>query len=197
MNKDVLANLYFEKKLSMTEIAKKLGISAHKVVYWMDKYQLKRRSWSEATYVKYNPYGDPFSLEKNPGVEKQFLKGLGLGQYWGEGTKADKFSVRISNSDPYFIKTFINFLKEIYKIDNSKLKFAIHIFSDIDPKEALKYWSKQLNVSQNKFHKTQVIKLNRKGTYKKRSKYGVLTLIFQNKKLRDHMQNELRKLKLL
>lgn len=179
----------------MAEIAKKLRVSEHKVAYWMEKHNLKRRSRSEATYIKHNPNGDPFSLKKPLDENQNFLKGLGLGLYWGEGTKADKFSVRISNSDPRLIKIFLKFLREVYQIDERKLKFAIHLFSDIDPKEAMRYWTKELNVSPEQFFKTQVINLNRKGTYKKKSKYGVSTIMFQNKKLRDIINEELTKIK--
>lgn len=179
----------------MAEIAKKLGISEHKVVYWMEKHNLKRRSRSEATYVKHNPNGDPFSLKKLLNKKQNFLRGLGLGLYWGEGTKANKFSIRISNSDILLIKVFLQFLKEIYQIEEKKLKFEIHLFSDINPREAMRYWTKELNISPQQFFKTQIINLNRKGTYKKKSKYGVLTLTFQNKKLRDIINKELNKIK--
>ena len=39
----------------MAEVGKKLEVSEHKIVYWMKKHNLKRRSRSEATYVKRNP----------------------------------------------------------------------------------------------------------------------------------------------
>lgn len=170
MQKQTLINLYFKNKLSMAEIANKLEVSPHKVVYWMEKYNLKRRSRSEATYVKRNPKGDPFHSPQNCGEKQNFLKGLGLGLYWGEGTKADKFAVRLSNSDPIVIKVFLKFLKEFYKINEKKLKFAIHIFSDINPDRALKYWSRKLKVSLDKFLKPQVINLKRKGTYNRFAK---------------------------
>jgi len=192
LEKQTLVSLYFKNKMSMAEIATKLGVPYRKVTYWMKKYNLKRRSWSEATYVKRNPNGDPFSLKRPRNDKQNFLKGLGLGLYWGEGTKADKFSVRISNSDPRLINFFLEFLKELYQIDERKLRFAIHLFSDINPEKAMRYWTKKLNVSPKQFFKTQIINLNRKGTYKKKSKYGVLTLAFQNKKLRNIIGKELK-----
>lgn len=194
IKKQTLVHLYFENKLSMAEIAKQLKVSEHKVQYWMEKHSLKRRSWSQATYCKRNPKGDPFSIKQITSTRQVFLQGLGLGLYWGEGTKADKFSVRISNSDPFFIQIFIKFLREIYQINEKKLRFALHIFSDINPEKTQKYWCQRLNISPAQFFKTQVINLKRKGTYKKKSKYGVLTLIFSNKKLRDHLIGELTKI---
>lgn len=62
----------------MTEIGQKLGISSHKIVYWMKKHRLKRRSRSEATYVKRNPNGDPFCIKRNLTERERQLLGLGL-----------------------------------------------------------------------------------------------------------------------
>ncbi|MBI4032914.1 MAG: hypothetical protein HY377_00095, partial [Candidatus Blackburnbacteria bacterium] len=53
----------------------------------MDKHRIKRREWSEATYVYSNPDGDPFRLARKLTLSELFLKGLGLGLFWGEGTK--------------------------------------------------------------------------------------------------------------
>jgi len=161
----------------------------------MDKYNLKRRSRSEATYVKRNPTGNPFTKRKGLNHQQIFLKALGLGFYWGEGTKADKYNVRICNSDPKFIQIFLRFLKEIYQIKEKRLRFALHLFDDIDPDKAINYWCKELHLNKRNFLKTQIIKLNRKGTYIKKSKYGVLTLIFYNKKLRDIINKEIEEIK--
>lgn len=54
--KSELENLYLSGS-SMPEIAIKLQCSIHKVVYWMNKYGIKRRDRSEALYVKLNPKG--------------------------------------------------------------------------------------------------------------------------------------------
>ncbi len=179
----------------MAEIANKLDVSYHKVVYWMQKYHIKRRSRSKAAYLKANPYGDPFE-EKDFILDKiSFLKGLGIGFYWGEGTKADKHSIRIANSDPDFIKLFLKFLEEIYNIDRKKLKFGLHLFNDVDSQESIEYWMRQLNVKEEQFHKPQIVKVRGEGTYSKKSQFGVLTIYFNNKKLRDIIISEIESLK--
>lgn len=53
----------YNSGLSMIEIATKLKCSPHKIVYWMNKYSLQRRSLSNAMYVKLNPNGDPFKIK--------------------------------------------------------------------------------------------------------------------------------------
>jgi len=53
------------------------------------------------TIIKYNPNGDPFEIKTNLDKGEQFLKGLGLGIYWGEGTKTSIHSLRVANTDVY------------------------------------------------------------------------------------------------
>ncbi len=64
MNNSPISKIELEKLYlsgnSMSGIAVNLQCSIHKVAYWMSKYGIKRRSRSEALYVKLNPKGDPF-----------------------------------------------------------------------------------------------------------------------------------------
>ncbi|MBI4668658.1 MAG: hypothetical protein HY747_05655 [Elusimicrobia bacterium] len=61
---DILKELYYSRRLLMAGIAEKLNCSNHKVVWWMNRRNIKRRSRSEATYIKHNPDGDPFFIKK-------------------------------------------------------------------------------------------------------------------------------------
>ena len=82
IKKEVLEKLYLRKKHSMQEIAEVLKCSLHKVSYWMDQYNIERRSISEANYVKYNPNGDPFKIRTPKTMKEAQLFGMGLGLYW-------------------------------------------------------------------------------------------------------------------
>lgn len=66
----------------MMEIADLLGFSLHKVAYWMNVYQIPRRSISEAIYVKRYPNGDPFCVRPILTQADAELLGLGLGLCW-------------------------------------------------------------------------------------------------------------------
>ena len=65
----------------MKEISDKTGWKYEKIIYWMQKFNIPRRSRSEATYVKRNPNGDPFKIKKNLTKNEILLRGLGLGLY--------------------------------------------------------------------------------------------------------------------
>lgn len=185
ISKNKLEKLYTKDGTSMKEIATLLGCSVNKVVYWMDKYQIKRRSISDAIYTKHNPNGDPFKVVQIDTKKKAELYGLGIGLYWGEGNKANKHSVRLGNTDPELIKTFIQFLNELFSVPKNKMKFGLQIFSDTDPQTALNFWTKKLDVKPSQFYKITVTISGALGTYRKKSPYGVVTLYYHNKKLRD------------
>lgn len=53
--KEQLVLLYYDRKMSLPQIAESWGRSINFVVYWMDKFNLKRRTVSEAKLGR--PYG--------------------------------------------------------------------------------------------------------------------------------------------
>ncbi len=169
----------------MNEISLQLGCTHHQIRYWMTKHSIERRSVSDAIYQKCNPNGDPFKLKIVSNIQDAELLGMGIGLYWGEGNKLNRHSVKLGNTDPGIIKTFIKFLIEMCGIDEAKLKYSLQIFSDVDQNEALNYWIKELNTDASKFSKVTVTPSGSIGTYKKKNKYGVLIVYFHNYKLRD------------
>jgi hypothetical protein len=186
MNKKWLSEKY-ASGLSMMDIAIELRCSVDRVKYWMDKYGIERRSRSDASYIKHNPGGDPFLIKEITSVSEAELWGIGMGLFWGEGNKADKYAVRLGNTDHKMIQTFIRFLVELCGVDKNKLKFSLQLFSDCDPKTELKYWTQSLGVHTSQFYKITVTISGSLGTYRKKSEHGVLQVYFHNKKLRDFL----------
>ncbi|MFH1864227.1 MAG: hypothetical protein ABIJ85_05010 [bacterium] len=195
MNKKIikkqLINLYVSGK-SMAEIATFLNCSIHKIEYWMEKYGIKRRSRSEATYIKRNPDGDPFKIKTKLSKDDKFLFGLGIGIYWGEGTKVSKHSLRVANTDPGIIKAFVKFLTEICQLRRDKISYSIICFNDTDPNIARNFWAQELKISPDKFGKITQIPKQGKGTYKKKSLYGVCTVRASNIKLRNWLMSKIK-----
>ena len=151
------------------------------------KYKIPKRSISEAVYLKKNPKGDPFKFNIPITEEDLILFGLGIGLYWGEGNKRNKHSIRLGNVDPNLIISFIKFLERIYCVDKNKLKFGLQIFSDISPLVAKKFWIAKLDISPSQFQKVVVTPTRGVGTYRYKSEYGVLTVYFNNSKLKKAM----------
>jgi hypothetical protein len=186
LKKSILKQLYLKDKESVSFIATKYECSQNKVNYWLQKYGIPKRSISEAVYLKVNPKGDPFKLRRPVKDKEWFLYGMGLGLYWGEGNKMNNHAVRLGNTDPDLLRTFLEFLAVFFSVDVTRLHFGLQIFTDIDSKVAKDYWCKKLSLRSEQFQKIIVSKsLHKRGTYRKKSQYGVLTIYFSNTKLRD------------
>jgi hypothetical protein len=169
----------------MMQISAKLGCSSNKVTYWMDKHGLQRRSISEASYTKANPNGDPFTIKPIETMEEAELFGLGVGLFWGEGAKTSKHSVKLGNTDALLLKSFMKFLTTFYGINKNDFRFSLQIFTDLDHKKVLNYWTKELDVHPWQFYKPTVTISGSIGTYRKKSQYGVVMVHYHNMKLRD------------
>ena len=105
---------------------------------------------------------------KNP----YFVSGLVI--YWGEGDKKLKNGiVRVSNIDYKMLKIFILFLNKTCLIPLEKIKIWLLLYNDLDKKQCIKYWSKNLDIPKNQFYKPTYIKGREKG---KKLSYGVCTV---------------------
>lgn len=194
IEKNKLENLYLKSKKSTREISKHFNCSENRINYWLSKFNIKKRSISESIYLKANPNGDPFIIKKPRSKDEYFLYGLGLGLYWGEGNKKNKNSVRLGNTDPRLIKKFIEFLERNFEIDKNKLHFGLQIFGDMDKIQALNFWKKYLHTDESKFQKIIVTPRRGVGNYREKTKYGVLTVYFNNVKLRNIICNTIENL---
>ncbi len=195
-SKENLQQIYQDGN-SMTDMAKLLSCSIHKVVYWMDKYNIKRRNLSQAIYLKSNPNGDPFKIKTNLNANEMFLFGLGLGIYWGEGEKTTKNHIRVANSNPEVIKAFRKFLLNICRLRPYKLLYQIICFNDSNVTNVREFWSNKLGVNQDKFGKIVQIPSRGKGTYRSKSSNGVCILTVASIKLKPWIMQELSKLQAL
>ncbi|MEK7591090.1 MAG: hypothetical protein AAB489_02690 [Patescibacteria group bacterium] len=185
MEKTTLQRLYQVERKSMKQISQKFRCSVHKIEYWLRKHDISRRSISDAIYQWHHPRGDPF-LYRPPCNSQEFtLFGMGLGLYWGEGTKANKTSVRLGNTDPALLHKFIEFLVRFFAIERKDLRFGLQLFNDIHPQKALDFWTRKLKLHKRQFYKITVTPSVSHGTYRRRSLYGVLTVYYNNRKLRD------------
>ena len=191
MDKGLLRREYVERQQSIAQISKRLGTTEGRVNYWLKTYGIPRRTRSEAVYIRNHPDGDPFCVKEIKTPKEKWLQGLGLGLYWGEGNKKCIHSVRLGNTDPQLLRHFKQFLVELYGVDPSSLKYGLQIFTDIDAVDAINYWQKEMNASAEQFYKPTVTISGKIGTYRHKSKNGVLTLYYHNKKLRDILVGQL------
>lgn len=196
ISRESLERYYLSEKKSSKEIANILGCSENKINYWLQKHGIQKRSISDSVYAKRNPSGDPFAADIPLEINESFIYGLGIGLFWGEGNKRNKNSIRLGNTDPDLIKAFIVFLKIAYRINLEKLNFSIQIFNDLDTEAVREFWVKKLGIRPEQIYKKVTIsKSGKKGTYKKKNKYGVITVYFNNTKLKKIIDAQIENLR--
>src|SRR3990167_11003757 len=107
-NINLVKNLYYSKKLTMKEIAKKLGVSIDAVVYCMRKNKIKRRSLIEANVISFRNKKLSFNKRVKLLPTQEQLKLIGLMLYWSEGHKSSTSrGVDFANSDADMITILV------------------------------------------------------------------------------------------
>lgn len=80
--------------------------------------------------------------------------------YWGEGSKKD---FGLSNTDADLIRVFIRGLKEVFKINENRIRVSVRIYEDLDKDKSLAYWSKITGIPKEKFINVDVLTGKKKG----------------------------------
>ena len=105
------------------------------------------------------------------------LKLLGAMAYWTEGSKTRDSLVKITNSNPDFIKFVLKWLREICGVSEKKLRVHLRIHGDLNKKEAEQYWSKITGIPLNRFYKTTYKISASNGKRYNKLKYGIASII--------------------
>jgi len=137
-----IAELYLSG-LSVRQTADRLSVGCSKVRYSLEKQSIARRGIGSAIrLLQVTKYGKKrFCIKSNLTEKEKYLKVAGIMLYWGEGTKSGN-SVVFSNSDPFMVKKFLDFLRVICRVDETRLRLLLHLYSDQNEKHLKEYWSK-------------------------------------------------------
>ncbi len=182
LSKEVLEDLYNRERLSMAQIAQRLGCSQSNVVYWMRRYDMPRRDRSEAVYSWHNADGDLFAIEALETDAARELFSVAIGLYIGEGKKKTRGEVAIANTNPQVIQVFMRFLREICGVKQPSFVAGINVYDDVDLEEAQCYWEEVTGSPRSQFHKPTV-RASRGGTHIAKSRYGTVTVGVYSTKL--------------
>jgi hypothetical protein len=182
---EAIRSMYLDEYLSAAQIAEKAGCSAQGINHRLKNMGVVKRSISDASYARHNPNGDPFEFTPPESAEDWQLFGLGLGLYWGEGTKADPYSVKLGNTDPRLLQMFMKFMSQFFTVHPEKIKVQVQIFGDLDSETVLDFWKNTLSLSCEHFTKVVCSQVRGSGSYRFKSRYGVATVMYHNARLRQ------------
>lgn len=180
LTKEVLNDLYWNKKYSISKIAVLTNLSGVSIYKKLRKYDIPRRTISESKFKKGHKINSRLTLEE----EK--LKIAGVMLYWAEGTKTGN-RIDFANSDPSMIKIFLKFLREICHIDEKRLRAYLYMYESLDIEQLKKYWVNLTEIPLKQFSKPY-IKTNNLNLSQRKMSYGLVHIRYSDKKLFDLMQ---------
>lgn len=111
--------------------------------------------------------------------DREFLI-AGLFLYWAEGSKTKTFSMGLTNTNPAMLVLFIHWL-QFFDVPKSKLKVHLHLYSDMNIKKQMDFWSKTLNLDIKQFRKPYIKKTTLSSiTYTNGFGQGTCSVILDN-----------------
>jgi hypothetical protein len=193
-----------KKGMSYSQIKEKLGINKSTLSGWLYNMPLSEKRIRELRAdnpVRIERYRNTMRKKKearlgevykkvskdigNFSKRDLFLAGLFL--YWGEGTKAQNSLVALTNTNPEMIKFFIKWL-ELFNVKRKDLRIKLHLYSDMNIKENLDFWSKEIKIPIEQFYKSYIKKNSIKSiSYKNGFGKGTCSVIFGSRDLWEYI----------
>ena len=185
---------------SIKEIAAEVGVSRGTASTWMKEVSLTAE---QELFIKEQMYARGHKgrmigaeMNKNKKIERQKIANdeavemieqlslnelfyLGLGIYWGEGTKAQSTSLAVTNSDPRIIKIMIRWFVECLGVQVTDLHPRVYISDNHQDREEklYEYWIHELGIPRSQFKKMIFLNKGKKIYENREMYYGVLTLL--------------------
>lgn len=185
----------------MKQIAKALGVSPGSVHRWCHDIELtpeqrdqidnnarapqsralrrsnkKRQALRKALRTKQRRMG---ADRLGNGTGRDLLM-LGLGLYWGEGSKREPGDLSMSNMDPRIHEVFLKWLRG-FGLRNQDLTIRLCIAPGYDVEKHLRWWKRRLNLSRLKNERTWVVlPSSSKRRIRRQDYHGTLTIGTRN-----------------
>lgn len=195
-----------KKGRTYSEIRKELDIAKSTLSDWLRKYPLtmeqimvleknkrQRRSLAiEKTRITKQKKRESRILEIYKEQQKQWtdldkreLELAGIFLYWGEGNKRLNGPVSINNTDPEVIKFTLYWFQFGLGVTQERIKVYLHLYSDMNLKEEMEFWSKELNLPLCQFLKPYIKKSKRAEIDQRGFGHGTCGLMVNNVRLKE------------
>jgi len=99
------------------------------------------------------------SIYSKLSIREFYIAGLML--YWGEGVKGEGSAISLNNTDPRVLIFFKNWLIKCVDVSENEIRVILHLYNDMNIKDAINYWSKVLKIPKKQFIKPYVKDSNR------------------------------------
>lgn len=187
-----------KRGMSYNQIKEKLGISKSTLSGWLYNMPLSEKRIRELqadSPIRIERYRNTMRAKKEARLKEVYEKVskdignlskrdlfiAGLFLYWGEGAKSTSSSTILTNTNPAMLKFFLNWLK-LFGVERKSLRVKLHLYSDMNIKKGIDFWSKELKIPKSQFRKTYIKKTSAKSiTYKNGFGKGTCNVIFENR----------------
>ncbi len=186
LSKSTLSNWLSKYPLSPEKINELRGSSPQRIEKCRNTKARKVQERLDAVYKKVsNDIGELTEREL-------FIAGVYL--YWGEGSKSEKTTTGLSNTDPGMLRFFLKWLR-FQHVDIKKLCITLQLYVDMDIKKEIKYWSEQLGLPVAIFRKPYVKKSTLAGlTYKRGFGHGTCNIRLYNRDLAEYVHMAMKRI---
>jgi transposase-like protein len=187
--------LRLERRLSVVEIAERLGLPKTTVFYWVRDIPLQRPR-------RENPRAGAGAMQRNFRLRREQAYREGresfdvlsaadrtfrdfVCMYIGEGYKRNRNRVAIANSDPCVLVLATRWLRAL---SSKELRFSVQFHEDQDLARLSEFWASTLGVDPRDIRTQRKSNSGRLGGRNWRSRYGVLTVTTCDTLLRARLQ---------
>jgi len=161
-----------EYPLSSDQIQKLRDNNPERISHYRETRRKQREALLKQIYDNEKPLILPLSFRD------LFIAGLFL--YWGEGAKTKMSWFSLSNTDPSMIRFFISWIEKSLHLNRNDIKIRLHLYTDMDIRREIDFWSKELNIPKSQFRKPYIKKnLQHNITYKG-FRHGTCNIIINN-----------------
>jgi len=186
-----------KKGMSYSTIKEKLGVSKSTLSGWLREMPLSRerinelRGNSQQRIEKYRNTMRQKSEARTKQVYEKIGKMIGsfskremliagIFLYWGEGGKTMPYTISLTNTDPKMIRFYMHWLSQL-DVPKDRIKVRLHLYSDMNVQEMMKYWAQLTKLPLTQFNKPQIKKSSSKKILYRGHGKGTCTIVVHNR----------------
>lgn len=195
---------------SYSQIRQELKVSKGSLSLWLRDFPLSKervrqlRDFSEIRIEKYSRtmqakretrLAEFYKQEKakHLPLSKKELFIAGLFLYWGEGMKNNKYPLGLYNTNPQIVKFGLFWYKNSLNVPMEKIKVYLHLYSDMNIAEEMRFWSKELKMPLSRFANPQIKKSGMAAIkYKGAFGHGTCGLLVNDVRLKERVMAALK-----
>ena len=123
---------------------------------------------------------------------------LGLGLYWAEGAKTERWRAVFYNSDPTINKVMMRFFREICGIPDTDIRIQLILHRHVSEKVARTFWAKELRLPKSSFYKASFAesRASKRKRPSRRLPYGTIQISVRGKRIANKIKGWLRSKKI-